>query len=150
MKSYLYPALLLAGCAGTPVHYDIAKVRGPYGSPGSDEARPGGSCDAKLRIRVIDAQHAPVAGARVVVHRQVRVQAIEENLGTDEYRTHPVLTDARGFAHVCSPDDLPPESRWEGIGGGFTLRGTAQLDVVDDRGRTAMTQEPFAAQIVLR
>ncbi|NVB85642.1 MAG: hypothetical protein HOV81_45175 [Kofleriaceae bacterium] len=150
MKSYLYPALLLAGCAGTPVHYDVANVRGPYGSPGTHETHRGGSCDAKLRIRVIDAQHAPVAGARVVVYRQVRAQAIEENLGTDEYRTHPVLTDARGFAHVCSPDDLPPQSRWEGIGGGFTIRGTAQLDVFDDRGRTATTSEPFAAQIVLR
>jgi hypothetical protein len=146
----LYSALLLAGCAGTSVRYDVENVRGAYGSPGTHEARLGGSCEAKLRIRVIDGSHAPVAGARVIVHRQVRAQAIEENLGTDEYRTHPVLTDARGFAHVCSPDDLPPVSRWEGIGGGFTIRGTAQLDVFDDRGRTATSYEPFPAQLVVR
>jgi hypothetical protein len=51
---------------------------------------------------------------------------------------------------VCSPDELPPVSRWEGIGGGYTLRGRAQLDVFDDRGRAATTYEPFPAQVVLR
>lgn len=147
--SRLACALLLAGCAGTSVRFDVEHVRGPYGSPGTHQVRAGGSCAAKLRIRVIDEHHAPVEGARVVVHRQVRAMAIEENLGTDEYRTHPVLTDARGFAHVCSPDDLPPESRWEGIGGGFTMRGRAQLDVFDDRGRTATTYEPFVPQLVV-
>lgn len=150
MKCCLVPALLLAACAGNPVRYDVENVRAAYGSPGTHAVRPGGSCDAKLRIRVIDDHHAPVAGARLVVSRQVREQAIEENLGTEEYRTHPVLTDARGFAHVCSPDDLPPKSPWEGIGGGFTIRGTAQLDVTDEHGRRASMYEPFTAQIVVR
>ncbi len=144
------PALLLAGCAGHSVGYDVEHVRGPYGSPGTHAVRAGGSCPATIRVRVIDEHHAPVAGARVIVTRQVRAMAIEENLGTDEYRTRPVLTDARGFAHVCSSDDLPPRSRFEGIGGGFTMRGGAQLDVFDPRGRTATAYEPFPPQLVVR
>jgi hypothetical protein len=142
--------LLAAGCAGRPIAYDAEHVRGPYGQPGTHEVRFAGHCDATVRIRVIDAQHAPVAGARAVVSRRVAAMAVEENLGTDEYRTHPVLTNRNGFAYVCAPDELPPESRWEGIGGGYTLRSRAQLDVFDDHGRAATLYEPFAAQVVLR
>ncbi|HEY5949672.1 MAG TPA: hypothetical protein VIV40_29460 [Kofleriaceae bacterium] len=142
--------VLAAGCAGTPVAYDAEHVRGPYGTPGTHDVQRAGSCDARVRIRVIDENHAPVAGARVIVSRRVSAMAVEENLGTDEYRTHAVLTDARGFAHVCSPDDLPPRSPWEGIGGGFTIRGQAQLDVFDEHGRSATIYEPFVPQVVLK
>jgi len=141
--------LLGAGCAGTPVIYDAEHVRGPYGTPGTHEVAQAGHCDANVRIRVIDAQHKPVTGARVVVRRMVTAMAVEEDLGRDEYRTRPVLTDAHGFAHVCSPDDVPPTPWFEGIGGGFTLRGQASLDVFDDRGRSATIHEPFGALIVL-
>jgi len=143
--------LLFASCAGHPVLYDVENVRGPYGMPGTHAIdRAAGHCDAKLRIRVIDETFKPVVGARVVVSRSVTAMAIEENLGVDEFRTRPVLTDKHGFAHVCSPDDLPPRSRWEGIGGGFTMRHQAQLDVFDDRGRAATMHEPFVMQIMLR
>ena len=145
-----YAVLLVAGCAGSSVHYDVENVRGAYGSPGTHAVRPAGSCRLVLRIRVIDEQHAPIAGARLVVSRQLRAMASEENLGTDEYRTRPVETDRQGFAHVCSPDELPPVSPWEGIGGGFSIRGNAKLEVSDERGRTATSYEPFAPQIVLR
>ena len=142
--------LLGAGCAGTTIQYDTENVRGPYGTPGThDVMRDAGRCEATVRIRVIDARSAPVVGARVVVRRSVQAQAVEENLGTDEIRTRPVLTDCHGFAHVCSPDDVPPRSPWEGIGGGFTIRGQAQLDVFDDRGRSATIAEPFGALVVL-
>jgi hypothetical protein len=142
--------VLAAGCAGRPVGYDAEHVRGPYGQPGTHEVQFAGHCDARLRIRVIDATHAPVAGARIVVSRRVAAMAVEENLGVDEYRTRPVRTDRNGFAHVCPPDELPPVSPWEGIGGGYTQRYRAQLDVFDDFGRTATSYEPFAAQVVLR
>ncbi len=146
----LCAVLLLAGCAGASVHYDVENVRGAYGAPGTHVVRPAGSCRLAVRIRVIDEQHAPVAGAHLVVSRQVRAQASEENMGTDEYRTRPVRTDRQGLAHVCSPADLPPVSSWEGIGGGFTIRGTAKLEVSDDHGGIATSYEPFAPQIVLR
>jgi hypothetical protein len=142
---------LLASCAGHPVPYDVEYVRGPYGTPGSHAVdRNAGHCDARVRIRVIDEAFKPVAGARVVVSRSVTAMAVEENMGVSEFRTQPVLTDSHGFAHVCSPDEVPPRSPWEGIGGGFTVRHQAQLDVFDDHGRTATIHEPFVTQIVLR
>ena len=141
--------LLGAGCAGTPVIFDAEHIQGPYGTPGTHEVAPAGRCDANVRIRVIDAHNAPVAGARVVVRRTVTEMAIEEDLGRNEYRTRPVLTDRHGFAHVCSPDEVPPPPWLEGIGGGYTLRGQAALDVFDDRGRSATIHEPFGALVVL-
>ncbi len=132
------------------MHYDVAHVRGPYGQPGSHEVQPAGRCEATVRIRVIDERHVAVVGARAIVRRSVTAMAIEENLGVYECRTRPVLTDGHGVAHVCSPEDLPPRSPWEGIGGGYSRRGQAQLDVYDDQGRVATISEPFASVVVLK
>lgn len=143
--------ILLVDCAGTPVAYDVEPVRAPYGTPIANAvAERAGTCDARVRVRVIDEHHAPVKHARVVVSRRVRAMAVEEDMGVAEYRTHPVLTDANGFAHVCDPDRLPPVPWFEGFGGGYSIRGRAQLDVFAPSGRTATTYEPFAAQLIVR
>ena len=142
--------LVLVGCAGTTVRYEREHVRGAWGfvppEPGSIEQV--GRCEAKLRVRVIDAEFRAVRGARVVASSYVRVGAIEETLGAYFYRAHVVLTDEHGFARVCRPDNLPPYSIWENIGGGWIDRSRGQIDVFHDK-RAATLHPPFTAQIVL-
>ena len=101
--------LFVAACAAHPVHYT-----NPQG---------GGTCDARLRIRVIDGEHKPVAGASLVVVR-------------DDTKTEPVRSDGNGFAHVCAPEDLGPG-------------GAARLEVNHDQAGHASSTAPFAALVVL-
>ena len=103
--------LFAAACAAHPVHYTS-----PQGA---------GTCDARLRIRVIDGEHKPVAGASLVIVR-------------DETKTEPVRSDENGFAHVCAPEDLGPGSAT-----------AARLEVSHDRAGRATSTAPFAALVIL-
>jgi hypothetical protein len=144
-------ALALVGCAGRSVGYQRELVKEAYGQPVTQPRGPErvGRCEATLRLRVVDAKFAPVTGARVVVSNRVIMGAVEETLGTYQYRTDPVLTDRHGFAYVCPPGEFPPTSPWEGIGGGWTDRWRGQIDVFHGN-RAATLLPPFAPQIVLR
>jgi hypothetical protein len=144
-------ALVAAGCGGTTVGYQRTLVRGPYGAPPGQPlvTERVGQCEPTLRVRVVDAAFAPIEGARVIVSNRVRVGAIEETLGTYEYQADPVVTDRHGIAHVCSPNEMPPHSVWENIGGGWTDRGAGQIDVFHGQ-RAATLWPPFKEQILLR
>jgi hypothetical protein len=102
-----------------------------------------GSCPATLRVRVVDPQQHPIAGAEVIVHQQVHYSAPSTVHVTTMYETQPAITDPNGVARTCAPDRVPPRSEHE-MFVGYRGEITARLGE-----RTGTLGPPFTEPLVL-
>lgn len=138
---------LLFGCASIPVQRVHAEPPSTLLGLGAREPAPEatGSCRPSLRVEVVDAEGRPVRGARVVAEQTVSEHAAEETIATYAYRAE-VLSDEQGAAQICDPGRLDPGSRWEGLGGGFSVRSKGQLVISSDDGY-ALALPPFPERL---
>src|SRR5689334_16694727 len=89
-----------------------------FGTARAAAAESAGTCRASHHVRVLDRAGRPVPSARVTVEETTSDHAIEETLAVYRWFTDPVVTDSRGEARICDPDELPSLPSIQGIGGG--------------------------------
>lgn len=95
-------ALALVGCAApTRLAVTRTNVLVEHAAP-----EPAGTCPATMKIRVVDDLRNPIPGATVTSHGGERMTAPSMVPTQATFVTVPVVTDAHGEAHVCTPQRL--------------------------------------------
>lgn len=141
-------AALALGCGSSPVyrspHPETFQLN-PVGGLAPKKAEFMGHCRASRRVRVTDAAGLPVENASVIVRQYASDYAGGDRLAGYAYSAEPVRTDAEGRAWVCEPDALVPRSRFEGMGGGFSVRNDGEI-LASEGGRSTSLRPPFATE----
>ena len=102
-----------------------------------------GTCFTTQRVRVVDDQQRPVAGAEVFVRQRMHLSAPSTVHTTTTFETRPAITDANGVALTCLPDRVPPRSEHEMF---VSYRG----EIVAKLGKRSGTlASPFTEPLVL-
>jgi len=147
MRAFL---LALVGCSHPALlGVEAEPIRGPYGAPPQGGVVWVGTCTPDLVVQVVDDGGGAVAGARVWIRQRVSAHAIEEPMGTVEYRTIPIATDSQGRARVCGPAQVPEISPLQGIGGGWVAADGGEI-VADAAGRHGTLRKPFREPLVIK